>query len=111
MRRIVDGSKSGVRPISDFAKTDEQRSLIELLLISSELGRSFAAPPRLPADRIAALRDAFDKSMKDGEMLAEAQQRQIDIEPMSWQRLDGLIKKAVASPPELLAKFNKALEE
>lgn len=100
-----------VRPIIDFAKTDEQRDLIELLLISSELGRAFAAPPGVPADRLAALRDGFDKSMKDPELLAEATQRKIDIELMSWQRLDGLIKKAVASPPELLAKFNKALEE
>ena len=66
-----------------MAKTDEQRQILKLILTSQETARPFAAPPGLPADRAAALRAAFDATMKDPEFLAEAKKLNLDINPLS----------------------------
>ena len=58
--------------IFEFAQTDEQRQVLALLAVSSEVGRPILAPPETPADRVAALRLAFDKSMQDPQLQAEA---------------------------------------
>ena len=53
----------------DFAKTDEQRQILKMLFARNVMGRPFVAPPNVPADRVAALRQAFMDTMKDKDLL------------------------------------------
>ena len=76
----------------------ENRQVLELILIRQEMGRPFAAPPGVPADRIAALRQAFDATLKDELFLNEARMAQLDIEPLTGQRIDELLAGAYAAP-------------
>ena len=46
---------------------------MELILIRQEAGRPFAAPPGTPADRVAALRQAFEETLEDPDFIAEAE--------------------------------------
>ena len=50
----------------------EQQQILNLLLVGQTIARPFVAPPGIPADRKAALRAAFDATMKDPVFLAEA---------------------------------------
>ena len=58
--------------IMDFATTDEQRQIFTLIFARQVMGRPFLAPPGVPADRLAALRQAFADTMTDKAFLADA---------------------------------------
>lgn len=91
--------------IYSFVKTQEQRDLIGLFNGSVELGRPLAAPPGVPADRVAALRRAFDDTMKDPAFLAEAAQLKLEINTLSGTQLDELIAALMKTPPEISQKM------
>ena len=93
--------------IFDFTKTDEQRKILSIYSSSVELGRPIAAPPGVPADRVAALRAAFVATMKDPELIAEAAKEKLDITIVTGEQVEGLIKNLMSSPPELVDKVNK----
>ena len=72
-----------------YAKTDEQRQILAIHASSLELGRPILAPPNVPADRVAALRRAFDAAMQDPALLAEARQMKLQVEARSGRRHRG----------------------
>jgi tripartite-type tricarboxylate transporter receptor subunit TctC len=82
----------------------ENRQILELILIRQEMGRPFAAPPGVPADRVAALRQAFDATLKDEAFLEEARMAQLEIEPLTGQRIDELLAGAYAAPRAIVDK-------
>ena len=61
-----------------------------------------AAPPGVPADRVAALRAAFDQTMKDPEFLAEAARLQFGIDPVGGDELNALLERIYATPRDVL---------
>src|SRR6266705_3835408 len=66
----------------DLVAEPDSRQVLELILIRQEAGRPFAAPPGVPADRLAALRRAFDATLQDLEFRADAEKVQLEIDPM-----------------------------
>jgi tripartite-type tricarboxylate transporter receptor subunit TctC len=96
--------------IFDFAKTDEQRQLLKLMSISNELGRPILAPPNVPADRVAALREAFDKTMQDPELIAEATRGGLSIIPTSGDALTKLINDLMSTPKTLVDKMEELIK-
>lgn len=82
----------------------ENQKVLELILIRQEMGRPFAAPPGVPADRVQALRQAFEATLKDESFLDEARQAQLDIEPLTGQRIDDLLAGAYAAPRAIIEK-------
>jgi hypothetical protein len=63
----------------------------------------------VPADRVAALRKAFEATMKDPEFLAECEKRKLAIEPTPHQELHKMIEKIVSASPELVTRVKKAI--
>ena len=96
--------------ITDIAKTDEQKQTLALLIDPQEMARPFAAPPDIPADRADALRKAFDATMKDADFIAEAKKLNIEIAPVSAERLDALVKKLYQTPPTIVEAARKAIQ-
>src|SRR4030088_1265716 len=66
----------------------ESRQVLELILIRQEAGRPFAAPPGVPAERLAALRRAFDATLADAEFRADAEKAQLAIEPLTARQIE-----------------------
>lgn len=75
------------------------RAIIELMLLRLELGRPFIAPPGIPADRVAMLREAFRKAMADEELLATAAQQQTTIDPVFGEDAQRIMERIYATPP------------
>ncbi len=71
--------------ITDYAKTDLDRHALELLMAPDAFAWPFIAPPGVPADRIALLREAFDATMTDPSFVADAKQVSLEINPMSGE--------------------------
>ncbi len=82
----------------------ENRQILELILIRQEMGRPFAAPPGVPAERVQALRAAFQATLGDADFIAEARQAQLDIEPLSGERIDALLAGAYGAPRAIIDK-------
>jgi tripartite-type tricarboxylate transporter receptor subunit TctC len=90
--------------IMDLAKTKEQKQILRLVFARQVMGRPFVAPPDVPADRVAALRKAFMDTMKDKEFLAEAEKAKLEIQAVSGQELQNVIKESYETSPELAEK-------
>ncbi|MBO0766881.1 MAG: hypothetical protein J2P50_20135, partial [Hyphomicrobiaceae bacterium] len=89
--------------ILNYARSDTDRGALRLLASTAPLSRPLLAPPDLPVDRVALLREAFDKTMKDPAFLDEANRSGIDIKPVSGAAMQSLVDSVVHSPPANVA--------
>jgi hypothetical protein len=85
--------------ILDVAQTDLDREALKLIATSATLGRPIAAPPGVPAERVQALRRAFDATMTDPEFMADANKAAMDIKPLAGEPLQDLAIGVVRTPP------------
>jgi tripartite-type tricarboxylate transporter receptor subunit TctC len=106
-------AQSGVKPIADlpgvpmvadFAVNPEDKAIFELLDMRVALGRPYTAPPGVPADRLAALRDAFDKTMNDKDYLAEADKAGQQVNYIDYKGMEKVVSDAYAMPPSVIQR-------
>lgn len=89
----------------DLVKNPGDRQVAEFLSGAIALGRTIFAPPGVPAERIAALRRAFDATMTDPAYLEECKARNLSTgEWMTGRQMEGLMDRMFASPPELIER-------
>ena len=88
----------------DLVDDPQNRQVMELILLRQEAGRPFAAPPGTPADRVAALRQAFQETLADPDFIAEAEKTQLEIEPMRGEDISAMLAKAYAAPRPVVAR-------
>lgn len=79
--------------IMDFAKSDIDRQALELLFIPQAVAWPLVAPADVPADRVAALRRAFDATMQDQAFLSEAARLRIDVEPVTGEAMQKIVQR------------------
>jgi tripartite-type tricarboxylate transporter receptor subunit TctC len=96
--------------VLDMAKTDQQKNALKLLFAPRFAGRPYAAPPAVPADRVALLRAAFDATMTDAGFLAFADQAKLEVSPATGQQVADLISGIYRSSPEVVEAARKAIE-
>jgi tripartite-type tricarboxylate transporter receptor subunit TctC len=94
--------------VMDFAKTDKQRQILKMVFARNVMGRPYLAPPNLPADRFAALRDAFMATMADKDFVAEAGKMQLEINPVSGADVEALVRDVYATPSDVVAEAKAA---
>ena len=96
--------------LMDKYKTNEEtRRLAKVVLASDEFGRPLVFPPGVPADRVKIIRDAFDKTIHDPALLAEAKRRHLDIDPATGVELDALAKEVMTATPDIIEKVKKLI--
>ncbi len=96
--------------IMDYAKTKEDKQLLNLIFARQELGRPYVAPPNVPADRVAALRAAFDATMADPEFLDEAKKADLEITAVSGAKVAALVAEAYETDPKVVARIQEILK-
>ena len=101
----------GVPTIGTLARSPEEADAVRLIYSVSEAGRPFGAPPGLPADRLDALRRAFDATLKDPDFAAFAAKAQMDIEPSTGEQTADFLTRANASSPAVIDAARKLLGE
>jgi tripartite-type tricarboxylate transporter receptor subunit TctC len=92
----------------EFARNDEERQVLSAILIAAEIGTAYFTTPGVPADRVNALRRAFDETMKDPEFLADANKVASPITPMTGEDLQKLVSQVSNLSPDLLEKVRAA---
>jgi tripartite-type tricarboxylate transporter receptor subunit TctC len=96
--------------IMDFAKNDSDRGVLELIFSRQDMAYPVVAPPGTPPERVAVLRKAFEAVLRDPEYLADAKKQHLEAEFMRGEDVERLIKRVVASPPEVIERARKAIE-
>jgi tripartite-type tricarboxylate transporter receptor subunit TctC len=91
-----------------LGRTPEQRRILGLLSSPVSLGRPFFTAPDVPADRAAALRQAFAATMQDEDFLAEARKLNLDIAPVRGERVTEIVLQTLSQPAEIIAKAKAA---
>jgi tripartite-type tricarboxylate transporter receptor subunit TctC len=96
---------SGVPLMSDLARNDDDRQLMLLLSAPSAIGHPIATGPNVPAERVAALRHAFDATIVDPAFLEEAKRLKKDINPVSGADLQRIVEEILATPEPIRARL------
>jgi tripartite-type tricarboxylate transporter receptor subunit TctC len=94
--------------VDDFAKSEEDRQVIGLIFGTLALGRIFVAPPRIPAERLKALRAALMATAKDPAFLEDAVKTQIVISPMTGEEVEAFIARIARSSPAVIERAKQA---
>jgi tripartite-type tricarboxylate transporter receptor subunit TctC len=88
---------------------DSGKRLTTVILSPGSFGRPIVGGPGIPADRVKILRDGFLKAMKDPELLAEAEKRGWEPDPVSGDKLEALAREVMTQPPDVITRMNVVL--
>lgn len=98
-----------VPSLRDLVKPGVERQIVEFIETAENVGIGVYVPPGVPADRVAALRKAFAAVLRDPALLANAEKRRLEIEPVSGEDIQSVVAKAAATPKPVLDKFRQVL--
>jgi hypothetical protein len=101
---------TGVPRMIDLAKNDDDGALLSLFSTPSTIGRSVAAPPGLPPQRLAELRRAFIETMRDPAFLRDVERAHLELEPLPGDELQAAVAGARNFSPELIARAQRIAE-
>jgi tripartite-type tricarboxylate transporter receptor subunit TctC len=101
-------SALGVPQPWTYIKDEIDRRAVELMIgFQQAFGKAYVAPPDVPADRIAILRDAFAAALRDKELLADAEQQRIEITPQSGDAVERAVLDLYAAPKAVVARLKQ----
>jgi len=106
----ADKDYAGVPLLRALAHGPNEQLVFDFISQTMALARPVAANDGVPVERIAALRRAFDATMKDAEFLAEAKQQDLDISPWTGEELQKTVTDIVNTEPAILEQIRKAIE-
>ena len=93
----------------ELAHNDMDRQVLTFLSADTAIARALVTAPDTPPERVAALRHAFDATMRDPEFLAEADKEVLDIAPLSGEESQKIADSIVNTPPAVLARAKALL--
>ncbi len=96
--------------LHELATTPEDRQVLEFLSLAPALGRPFFMPPRTPEDRVAAVRKAFDATMKDAAFLADAERSRLDVSPLAWREMEEIVNRTLNAPRSVVERAREAMK-
>ncbi len=94
--------------IVDLAEDADTKQILKVQFTAFELGRPLFVAEAVPADRVAALRKAFNEAMKDKDLINEAEKSDQEVNPMTGEEMAVAFKEVYATPPHLIKKLADA---
>jgi hypothetical protein len=95
---------AGVSSVFDFARTEEERQIWSLWAAPNKMGRPFFAPPGMPPERAEFMRRAFEATMADRELRAEAARMNLAVAPTTGAEVAALLRQVYATPTAVVAR-------
>jgi tripartite-type tricarboxylate transporter receptor subunit TctC len=99
----------GIPTVINYAKTDDQRAALRLMLTRQEVGRPYMAPPGTPAPIVAAYRTAFDAMVKDAAFIEELNARKFDLQPLNGDETAAMIAGIFTAPGNVVQQVRDIL--
>ena len=102
-------NRMGVPRTINFAKTDEDRQVMELIYSQNVFGRPYVLPPGVPGERVAALRAAFMAALTDKDLLEEAAKMRFEVGALSGEDLQAMTARLFALPARISERAKQSL--
>jgi len=93
-----------VPAVGQLGDTPEEQSMLKLIAGTADIGRSLVAPPDVPAERVTALRAAFQAMMADAQFQAAAKARNANLDPATGEALQEIVAAAMATPKPVVER-------
>lgn len=100
---------TGVATLKDLKLTADQRRLADFLVDSFSMLRVFAMPPGTPPGRVEVLRGAFMRTLKDPQLIHDAERQGVNVSPLSGEEVEQTVKKLAQTPREILEEYKKLI--
>ena len=97
--------------IMDMAKTKKDKQILGLIFARQAWGRPFNTTPNVPKARLAALRDAFQATMKDPKYQADMKKQKLELNPISGKKIQSMINDLFKLPKDLIASAAKSASD
>jgi tripartite-type tricarboxylate transporter receptor subunit TctC len=117
---LIAVTQSGMKPYpalpnvpmtQSFAKTDEQRKLLDTIFGQMEISRIYAFPPGTPAERVALMRTSFMETLKDPGLIADAKHVKVDLDPQAGDSVAKVVAGLMALPKDIKTKARAAISD
>jgi tripartite-type tricarboxylate transporter receptor subunit TctC len=105
-----DAAFPNVPTAVEVESADADKRIFEIAFAEQIMGRPFVLPPGVPLDRVAALRSAFDATMKDPEFLDDAKMQKADIDPVGGEEINALLDRVYSAPPDVVARIRELIK-
>jgi tripartite-type tricarboxylate transporter receptor subunit TctC len=96
--------------LRELARTAQERQILDFMSLAVAIGRPIATTPGVPAERVAALRQAFDETLRDPAFIADAQKQRLEIRAMAGGELTDLVRQVIETPAELRERVKLAIQ-
>jgi tripartite-type tricarboxylate transporter receptor subunit TctC len=106
---IPDENLPDVPLITDLARDEEERQVLNLVSSAVSLGQPYLAPPGVPRERVALLRRALSETMRDATFLEEAKRNGLEIRPISGEEIQRIVHETTSAPPNVVARAKAAV--
>jgi hypothetical protein len=103
-------TRMGAPEIWRHIKDDDNRRIAEVVVSQQAFERPYFTAPATPAERVAALRAAFDETMRDPKFLADAGKIGLDVSPLSGGELQQIVQKLYRTPKSILEQARRAIQ-
>jgi len=104
-------SDLNIPSVQELARNEDDRQVIALIISGDALGKPLATSPNVPPERLKALRDAFDATVKDPEFIKAAAAARIEVNPIRGVALQETVYKVLATPRRLAERARSIIAE
>lgn len=94
-----------VPAVSELIKNKDDAKLLHVFELQLILIRSFVAPPMIPQDKLAKLREAFNNIMQDQDYIEDAEKIGLNVSPIGWEQSKNIIQEIVKSDPKIIERL------
>ena len=100
----VQAGLENVPLLRNLVTSEQDKRVLDTLAFPEELGRPFLMPPGTPKNVVQIVRRAFDATMKDPAFLADAEKARLDLDPVTGEETEQVIKEAYSTPKDILQR-------
>ena len=102
---------SDVPSVQELARSASDRQVMALIVSGDALGKPLAASPNVPPERVQALRDAFEATIRDPAFIEAAAAARVEINPISGTALQATVARVLATPKDLAERARMIIAE
>jgi tripartite-type tricarboxylate transporter receptor subunit TctC len=99
-----------VPTLPELAQSDEGRQVLHAAASTGEIGRSVLTTPGVPAERLAALRSAFQAMLRDPDFVAACEKRKLMVDGAAGQEIDDIVRETLLLPQAVAEKIGQMMQ-
>jgi hypothetical protein len=99
-----------LRPPPELGQSDQGREVLHAAASTGEVGRSILTTPGVPAERLAALRTAFQAMLRDPDFLAACEKRNLMVDGAAGEEIDDIVRETLRLPQDVAEKIGQMMQ-